>query len=60
MVGAIYIFVFYYYLTQINSMLTCDCYVIDQRKLQNVMLIAHFRVALSLSIKARPGVQPFI
>ena len=23
-------------------------------------LIAHFRVALSLSIKARPGAQPFI
>ena len=26
----------------------------------SVYLIAHFRVALSLSIKARPGAQPFI
>ena len=26
----------------------------------NKMKIAHFRVALSLSIKARPGAQPFI
>ena len=25
-----------------------------------VKVIAHFRVALSLSIKARPGAQPFI